>query len=543
MARKSRARRAALHGPAGASLVRGSSMRDFSVPTRSAAVAANGMVATSAPLASLAGLDVLRSGGNAMDAAPAAGGVQWWGEPQSTGIGGDCFVLYSKKGAPPVALNGSGRTPAAANVEWYLERQINQIHTQTAHAVTVPGAVDAWCTLNQEHGTKPLAELLEPAARAAEDGYRVTPRAAWDWDRNQWKLQDPNTAKVMLPGGKPPAVGDRMRNPALAATLRKIGREGREAFYSGPVLQDILGRLKELGGLHEEEDFAAQRAEWVEPIHAAYRGYEVYECPPNGQGLAALMILRQLEGFAMGDDSLSEADRLHLLAEATKSAYHVRDDFIADPAQAAVDVAGFLSDEWAEKARQKIRLDRVLPGPEWHGGTEHTDTVYLCAVDRDGNAVSFINSLFSSFGTGIMAPESGVLLHNRGTSFRTIAGHPNAIAPRKRPFHTIIPAMLVKDGRSVMPFGVMGGQYQAVGHAHFVPRMLDRGMDPQQAADAPRVFAFRGRLRVEPGVPEPIVADLARRGHEVEIAKVPIGGCPGIWIDRERGVLIGGSAP
>ena len=479
-------------------------MRDFSIPGRSVAVAEHGMVATSAPMATLAGLDVLRAGGNAMDAAIAAVAVQSVVEPQSTGIGGDCFVLYSKNGAPPVALNGSGRTPQAANIGWYLERQINQINTQTAHAVTVPGAVDAWCTLNQEHGTKPLAELLEPAARAAEDGYRVTPRVAWDWDRNQWKLQDPNTAKVMLPGGKPPVVGDRMRNPALAATLRKIGREGREAFYSGPVMQDILGRLKELGGLHEEEDFAAQRADWVEPIHAAYRGYDVYECPPNGQGLAALMILRQLEGFDMAGDKLSEADRLHLLAEATKAAYRVRDDHIADPSQADVDVEGFLSDEWAEKARAQIRLDRAMLGPDWHGGTEHTDTVYLCAVDRDGNAVSFINSLFSSFGTGIMAPESGVLLHNRGTSFRTIEGHPNAIAPRKRPFHTIIPGMLCKDGRAIMPFGVMGGQYQAVGHAHLVHRMLDRGLDPQQAAEAPRSFAFRGELRVEKTVPEPV---------------------------------------
>ncbi len=193
---------------------------------------------------------------------------------------------------------------------------------------------------------------------------------------------------------------------------------------------------------------------------------------------------------------------MHLLAEATKQAYRVRDDFIADPAQASVDVAGFLSDDWAERARREIRLDRALPGPDWNGGTEHQDTVYLCAVDRDGNAVSFINSLFSSFGTGIMAPESGVLLHNRGTSFRLIPGHPNAIAPGKRPFHTIIPAMLARDGRSVMPFGVMGGQYQAVGHAHFVHRMIDRGLDPQQAAEAPRVFAFRNKLRVEQTVPE-----------------------------------------
>jgi gamma-glutamyltranspeptidase/glutathione hydrolase len=518
-------------------------MRNFSIPGRSAAVAANGMVATSAPLATLAGLDVLRSGGNAMDAAIAAVAVQSVVEPQSTGIGGDCFVLYSEKGAPPVALNGSGRAPGKATVEWFAERQIAQISTQTAHAVTIPGAVDAWCQLNEQYGSKPLSELLEPAARAAEDGYRVTPRVAWDWSRNAWKLSDPYTAKVMLPGGKPPAIGDRMANPALAATLRRIGRDGREAFYSGPVMHDILGRLKELGGLHEEDDFAAQRAEWVEPIHAPYRGYEVYECPPNGQGLAALLILRQLDGFAMAGDELTEADRFHLVAEATKQAFFVRDDFIADPAQVAVDVAGFLSDKWAEKARREIRLDRALPGPDWHGGTEHQDTVYLCAVDRDGNAVSFINSLFSSFGTGIMAPESGVLLQNRGTSFRIIPGHPNAIAPRKRPFHTIIPAMLVKDGRAVMPFGVMGGQYQAVGHAHFVHRIVDRGLDPQQAAEAPRVFAFRGELRVESTVSEAVVADLAARGHQTRTLGVPLGGCQAIWIDRERGCLIGGSEP
>ena len=518
-------------------------MRDFNIPGRSAAVAANGMVATSAPMATLAGLDVLRAGGNAMDAAIAAVAMQCVVEPQSTGIGGDCFVLYSKKGALPVALNGSGRAPAKATVEWYAERQIGQISTQTAHAVTIPGAVDAWCTLNWEHGSRPLAELLEPAARAAEDGYRVTPRVAWDWMRNEWKLHDPVTAAVMLPGGKPPGIGDRMRNPALAATLRRIGRDGREAFYGGPVMRDILGRLQELGGLHTPEDFDAQRAEWVEPIHAAYRGYEVYECPPNGQGIAVLMILRQLEGFALGDDSLSEADRLHLLAEATKQAYRVRDDFIADPAQASVDVAGFLSDDWAERARREIRLDRALPGPDWNGGTEHQDTVYLCAVDRDGNAVSFINSLFSSFGTGIMAPESGVLLHNRGTSFRLIPGHPNAIAPGKRPFHTIIPAMLARDGRAVMPFGVMGGQYQAVGHAHLVHRMIDRGLDPQQAAEAPRVFAFRNKLRVERNVPEAIVGDLARRGHDIDVARVPLGGCQAIWIDHAKGVLIGGSEP
>jgi gamma-glutamyltranspeptidase/glutathione hydrolase len=518
-------------------------MRDFSVPGRSAAVAANGMVATSAPRATLTGLDVLRGGGNAMDAAIAAVAMQSVVEPQSTGIGGDCFCLYSKGGALPVALNGSGRAPKAASAQWFAERQIRQISTQTAHAVTLPGAVDAWCELNERFGSKPLADLLEPAAQAAGEGYVVTPRVAWDWERNAWKLQDPYTAKVMLPDGKAPVVGDRMRNPALAATLRKIGREGRSGFYEGSVMGDILNRLKELGGLHEEEDFDAQRCEWVEPIHASYRGYDVYECPPNGQGLAALMILRQLEGFDMGGGSLSEADRIHLFAEATKSAYYVRDEHIADPAQAEVDVAYFLSDAWVKETRAKIRMDRAMPGPEWNGGTEHTDTVYLCAVDRDGNAVSFINSLFSSFGTGIMAPESGVLLHNRGTSFRTDPKHPNAIAPHKRPFHTIIPAMLAKNGRAVMPYGVMGGQYQAVGHAHIAHQMLDRHLDPQQAAEAPRSFAFRGRLRVESTIAEPIVADLARRGHEIDVMKVPVGGCQAIWMDYERGVLIAGSEP
>jgi gamma-glutamyltranspeptidase/glutathione hydrolase len=521
----------------------GSIMRDFNIPGRSAAMAANGMVATSSQRATLVGLDVLRSGGNAMDAAIAAVAMQCVVEPESTGIGGDCFALYSKQGAPPVALNGSGRAPAKATVEWYAERKMHQIEVSTPHAVTVPGAVDAWCELNREYGTRPLAELLEPAAIAAEDGYVVTPRVSYDWHRLEWKLRDPVTAAVFLPQGKPPSPGDTMRNPALAATLRHVGRKGRTAFYEGPVMRDIVGRLKSLGGLHEPDDFAAQRSEWVDPIHASYRGYEVYECPPNGQGLAALMILRQLEGFDLGGDRFSEADRLHLLAEATKAAYRVRDDFFGDPAQVDVDVAGFLSDEWAERARRQIRLDAVLPGNEWHGGTLHADTVYLCAADRDGNAASFINSLFSNWGSGIVAPESGVLLQNRGSGFRTIPGHPNAIAPRKRPFHTIIPAMLGKDGRTIMPFGVMGGQYQAVGHAHFVHRLIDRGLDPQQAAEAPRSFAFRGKLQVERAVPEPIVADLAARGHDIDVRRVPLGGCQAIWIDHERGVLIGGSDP
>jgi gamma-glutamyltranspeptidase/glutathione hydrolase len=517
-------------------------MRDFNMPGRSAAMAANGMAATSHPLATLAALDVLRAGGNAADAAIAAAAMQCVVEPQSTGIGGDCFVLYSRGGGLPVALNGSGRAPAKARVEWYAEHGIHDIAINTPHAVTVPGAVDAWCVFNREYGTRPLAELLEPAARAAEDGYVVTPRVAADWQRNQAKLRDPVTAQLFLPGGKPPEPGDRIANPPLAKTLRRIGREGREAFYDGPVMRDILARLKALGGLHEEEDFAAHRSDWVEPITAPYRGYDVHECPPNGQGLAALMMLRTLEGYPLDGDALAEVDRMHLLAEANKAAYWVRDNFVCDPEHVAVDVRGFLLAARAERTRRVIRLDHALPGPRW-AEIEHNDTVYLCVVDRDGNACSFINSLFSAFGTGILAPDSGVLLHNRGSGFRTIPGHPNVIAPSKRPLHTIIPGMLCKDGRAQMPFGVMGGHYQAMGHAHFLHRLIDRGMDPQQAAEQPRLLALNGVLEVERAVPAPIVAELARRGHEIVIREVPLGGCQAILIDRERGVLIGGSEP
>jgi gamma-glutamyltranspeptidase/glutathione hydrolase len=278
----------------------GAGMRDFNVAGRSAAISENGMAATSHPLASLVALDILRRGGNACDAAIAAVSMLSVVEPAMTGIGGDCFALYSKKGGLPVALNGSGRAPAKAHLEWYAERGIEQILSLTPHAVTIPGAVDAWCTLNEAYGTLPLADLLEPAARAAEDGYIVTPRVAYDWRLYQGRLRDPVTATQFLPGGKPPLPGDRMRNPRLAKTLRRICREGRDGFYTGPVMQDIAARLQALGGLHEEADFVAHRSDWVQPIFARYRGFDVYECPPNGHGLAALLILRILEGYQMG---------------------------------------------------------------------------------------------------------------------------------------------------------------------------------------------------------------------------------------------------
>ena len=323
-----------------------------------------------------------------------------------------------------------------------------------------------------------------------------------------------------------------MRNPPLAATLRRIGREGREAFYDGAVMRDIVDRLKALGGLHEEEDFAAQRSNWVEPIHASYRGYDVYECPPNGQGMAALMILRTLAGYALGGDAFSEADRLHLLAEASKAAYWVRDNFICDPEHVSVDVADFLSEARAERTR---RDDPARPAPcRGRAGPRSSTRTRSISVSSTATATPARSS------TRCSRPSGPAYWRRKAASCCTIAapasgrsrGHPNAIAPRKRPLHTIIPGMLVKDGRAVMPFGVMGGHYQAVGHAHFIHRLLDRGMDPQQAAEQPRVLAAQRCIAGRASVPQPMIADLAHRGHEIQLQEVPLGGCQAIWIDH-----------
>ena len=517
--------------------------RDFQQPRRSAALAANAMAATSHPLATLAALDMLKSGGNAVDAAICAAGVLAMAEPQMTGVGGDCFAIYVKNGAAPVAFNGSGRAPAKAELSWYVERGFRAIVPHSPHAVTVPGSVDAWCSLVEEHGTKDLAALLAPAIALAEEGCVVAPRVASDFAFYQdVVLGEPEAAKIFAPAGRILGEGERVRNPALAATLRGIAREGRKAFYEGPVAAEIVAALNARGGLHAAEDFARHRGEYVTPISARYRGYDVFECPPNGQGIAALMMLRVFAGYDLGEGKVSEADRIHLLAEATKAAYAARDALVGDPQFAAVPVERLLSDAHAAETRSRIRMDRAGPAPVYDE-SEHKHTIYLCVVDRDGNAISFINSLYHDFGSGIFVPGCGVMLHSRGSMFRTIPGHPNAIAPGKRPLHTIIPGFLTKDGKAQMPFGVMGGNYQAVGHAHLLTHMLDRLLDPQAAIEAPRSFCFDGVLGLERTVPEDVARELARRGHRVGYADRPFGGAQAIWIDRERGLLVGGSDP
>jgi gamma-glutamyltranspeptidase/glutathione hydrolase len=518
-------------------------MRDFSKPQRSVAVAEHGMAATSAPLATLTALDMLRDGGNAVDAAIAAVAVLSVVEPAMTGVGGDCFALYSPKGAAPVALNGSGRAPAAATIDWYRERGLAAIPPTSPHAVTVPGAVDAWLQLHYDHGSKDIGAVLAPAILAAEEGFWVTPRVAYDWTAGAERLRhDPGATRQYLPGGAAPRTGDRFRLPALGGTLRRIARDGRAAFYEGEVASEIVAHLRELGGLQTVEDFAAQRCDYVAPISTSYRGTEIFECPPSGQGIIALIMLRTLSGYDLASARWSEADRIHLLAEATKAAYALRDAYLCDPAFHQLPIEDFLSEERAARTRAAITLERALPVAHWEA-SGHRDTTYLCVVDRDRNAVSLINSIFNSFGSGIHAPRSGILLHNRGCGFRTTPGHPNAIAPRKRPMHTIIPAMAMRDGRAVMPFGVMGADYQAVGHVQILSEMLDRGRDPQEAIDAPRSHATPGALLLEPTIPQELAADLARRGHEIEWVQTPLGGAQIIQIDWQRGVLIGASEP
>ena len=522
-------------------------MRNLELPGRSPVHAPNAMACTSNPLASVAAIDVLKGGGNAVDAAIAACAVLCVVEPESTGIGGDCFALIAPKGAGGeiIAYNGSGRAPAAAAAEWYSEHGITEIERTTPHAVTVPGAIDAWCRLLEDHGTKALDELLAPAVRLARGGYPIHSRVAADFANQVPLLElDSTASRIFLPGGAPPGVGSLHHQPQLADTLELIGRQGRDGFYQGSVAEDIVTYLQGLGGLHTLDDFATARGEYVTPISIDYRGHGVFECPPNGQGVTALEMLNILSEFDFAAMAPLSVERLHIEIETTRLAYRDRDAHLADPAQAAVPVDQMLSPARARELAGEIRMDRALgplsPAPIGAG----SDTVYLCVVDEDLNAVSFINSLFSNFGSGLVAPQCGVVLHNRGMGFVIEPGHPNCIAPAKRPLHTLIPGMLTKGGEAVMPFGVMGGQYQAAGHAHLLSNLFDFGLDIQEAIDLARVFPeAEGPVEVESGVPAETAEGLRKLGHQTVDPAKPIGGGQAIVIDRRAGVLTGGSDP
>ena len=510
---------------------------DFLSGRRPSTLAGRAMVATSHPLASAAGLAILAEGGSAVDAAIAASAVQAVVDPLMTGIGGDCFALYAPANGPVRALNGSGRAPAAATVEALQAAGLTDTIPQTsAHAVTVPGAISAWCRLHADLGRLPLSRLFRDAIGYGRDGFPVTPRVAQDWAEGQATVAgDPHAAAHFLPV---PDAGARFAQPLLADRLEEIAAHGPAAFYQGDTAARMVAHLRSLGGLHTQQDFAdaTDGAEWVDPISARYRGFDVHECPPNGQGLAALLILKIIEGFDMA--ALSVADRIHVQAEATKLAYHHRDELLGDPDHCAGLTEALMSEAAIAALRARIDMARAQAPALWDE-PEHKDTIYLCVVDAEGNAVSFINSIFHGFGSGRLDPATGVLFQSRGASFRLIPGHPNAIGPRKRPMHTIIPGMLTQGGRTVMPFGVMGGQYQAAGHAAFLSAVIDRGLSLQAAMDEPRTFATDGVLQVEPTLPQDICDDLAARGHVIKRLTGPMGGAQAIRIGD--GLLEGGS--
>jgi len=519
-------------------------MRNFHFAGRSTVHAQNAMVATSHPLAALTAVDTLRAGGTAADAAVAACALLGVIEPQSTGIGGDCFALYQPSGEGKItAYNGSGRAPMAAKPEWYLERKIHAVPLTSAHAVSIPGAVDAWDVILRDHGKLGLDALLQPAIKAAEEGYVVAPRIAFDWKNQFEKLKNgTNTGRYLLPHGKPAVAGDLIHQPELGKTLRAIAKNGRDAFYAGEIAADMVETLRGIGGLHTLEDFAAHSTETTSPIGTLYKGYDAWQCPPNGPGITMLVMLNILAKFDLTKFAPLSVERFHLEAEAARIAYMMRELHIGDLQHVNVDVAGILAKEFADEHVSQIRMDRVLDLPNV-APPMNPSTIYVTVVDKDRNVCSFINSIAHAFGSAIVSNKTGILLQNRAGGFRIQPGHPNCIAPGKRPLHTIIPGLATKNGRAVMPFGVMGGQYQPVGQCHVLTNILDYGCDVQQAIDMPRGLHYEGVYQLEDSVPAEIVEGLKKLGHKTTSIVGPLGGGQAIWIDWDKGTLTGGSDP
>jgi gamma-glutamyltranspeptidase/glutathione hydrolase len=515
--------------------------RDFQLPGRSPVIAMNGMAATSHPLATLAAIDILRDGGTAADAAVAAVATLCVVEPHMTGIGGDCYALVAKPDRPVWGYNGSGRSGAAASYEALRDKGMRAIGN-SIHAVTVPGAIEAWEQILKAHGRFGLDRCLRAAIGYAEGGFPVASRIAWDWQRHVTRLAaDPGAAKHYLLNGKAPREGDVIRFPALAQTLKTVAAKGARGFYEGDVGAEMAATVASRGGFLTEEDFARHRGDAVAPISTSYRGVDLVEIPPNGQGLTALVMLNILENFDIKSLDSVGPERFHLVLEAARIGYAVRDTHLADADHMRMPVEALTDKAWGKKLAGLIDMNRKsdLPAAPAPG----SNTVYLTVVDKDRTAVSFINSLFSSFGTGICTEKSGVLLTNRGACFTLRPDHPNTFGPGKRPMQTIIPALAMKNGRCDMSFGVMGAHYQPMGHVQIMLNMLDYGMDVQQAIDCPRFFWEGDTVEVETGTPQATIDGLRARGHDVVLCDQPWGGAQTIKIDWDRGVLIAGSEP
>jgi gamma-glutamyltranspeptidase/glutathione hydrolase len=517
---------------------------------RSVVRAEHGMVATSQPLASQVGLDVLKRGGNAVDAAIAMAAMLNVTEPMMTGVGGDMFALvYWAKTKELKGLNASGRAPSSLSLDYFASHNIKQMPQTGMGSITVPGAFDGWVTLRDKYGTMKLSDLLAPAINYAEHGFPVMEKTAEDWNAEVRKLsRTPAAAANYLIDGRAPRPGELFRQPNLARTLRTLADGGRGAFYKGPIAQAIADYMKANGGFITMEDLAATKSDWVQPISTNYRGYQVYEIPPNGQGITALIALNILEGFDLAAMRSQPAQYYHTLIEATKLAFSDRNRYIADPSFSKVPVSELLSKDYAAKRRALIDPKKALDSPPPGDINLGSDTTYFTVVDKDGNAVSFINSLFDAFGSGIVAGDTGIVFQNRGSAFSLDPKHPNVIAPGKRPFHTIIPAMVFKDDQLFMSFGVMGGAIQPQGHVQVLVNLIDLKMGLQEAIDAPRYRITTGRnVLMEDELGASIIDQLIRLGHmrakPAGVMRSSMGGGQAIMIDPTSRTLMGASDP
>jgi len=524
--------------------------------TRSPVWAPHGMVCAAQPLAVQAGVEVLRRGGTAVDAAIAMNACLGLMEPTANGLGGDLFaIVWDPKTRQLAGLNASGRAPLALTADQVPAEQDGTIPLYSPYAWTVPGCADGWFELHRRFGKLPMTQILEPAIGYAEQGFPVSPVIAENWATSVRRFGDkPGFRDVFMPGGKPPAEGERFQNPALAKTLRLLATKGRDAYYKGPIAEAIVRFSKAHGGFFSGEDFTRHHSTWDAPISTSYRGYTVWELPPNGQGLAALQMLNILEDFDLKAMGRGSADFWHALVEAKKLAFADRARYYADPAFAQVPVQALLSKEYAKQRATSIDMKRaaLTDSPGDVAMINKGGTTYLCAADARGMMVSLIQSNYTGFGSGYVVPEVGFGLQNRGSQFSLHEGHPNRLEPGKRPFHTIIPAFLTRDGEPVMAFGLMGGDMQPQGHVQVLVNLLDLGMNLQEAGDALRfhhtdsseptgtVMREGGVLHIEDGLSPEVLEELRRRGHVLQPEPVgAYGGFQAIWRDPKTGFYVG----
>lgn len=539
--------------------------------TRSPVTAVHGMAATAHPLATQIALDILKSGGNAVDAAIAANAALGLMEPTGNGIGGDIFVIvYDPETRQVYGLNGAGRSPQGLSYDEVVETvgEDGAIPPLGAMPVSVPGTVDGWYALHDRFGEMPMDEVLAPTIRYAEEGFPLTQTIAYYWDRNMSILEarhaqdeieefDNARATYLTEDGDAPREGEIFRNPDLASTLRQIAEGGRDAFYEGEIARTIDAYMQRIGGWIRYEDLANHRSEWVEPVSVNYRGYDVWELPPQGQGIAALQMLQILEDYDLASMGFMSADALHVQIEAKRLAFEDRARFYADPDFAPAPVEALLSEEYAAERRALISMDQAMQSVT-HGDPailEDGDTTYLTVADGNGMMVSLIQSNFRGMGSGLVPDGLGFMFQDRGELFSLDPNHPNVYAPGKRPFHTIIPAMITQDGDGVMSFGLMGGGMQPQGHVQIVSNIIDFGLNVQEAGDAARwrhegstsetgaagETAGVGVVHLESGVPAEVRAELEARGHVIGASDGGFGGYQAIWRDRETGVLYGAS--